>query len=45
MRISWDEVYNRNIIEFLNVLSYIKSRTELEKWQISEMKKKLRRNG
>lgn len=45
MRISWDGVYERNIIEFLNVLSYIKSKAELEKWQISEMKKKLRRNG
>lgn len=42
MRISWDEAYDKPITEFLNILSYCRDRSELEKQQVEEFKNKLR---
>jgi hypothetical protein len=42
LRISWDEVFNKNVVEFFNVLSYAKDKVELEKWQMKEYQNKLK---
>jgi hypothetical protein len=42
LRISWDEVFNKTIVEFFNVLSYAKDKVELEKWQMKEYQNKLK---
>ena len=39
MRISWNDAYKLNIIEFLNVLCYIKDRNDWEKQQIEDYKR------
>jgi hypothetical protein len=41
MRVSWDVVFEKNVVEFLNVLSYARDKAELEKQQINEFKNKL----
>lgn len=38
MRISWNEVYGMPAMEFLNVASYIKDKTEDEKRAIEKWK-------
>lgn len=39
MRVSWNEVYRMPAIEFLNVASYIKDKTEDEKRAIEKWRK------
>ena len=41
IRESWDVVFNKNIVEFLNILSYTKDKAELEKQQAREFQNKL----
>lgn len=36
----WDTVFNKNVVEFLNVLSYSRDKAELEKQQIKEFQNK-----
>ena len=40
LRISWDDVFNKPLLEFLNVLCYIKDRRTLDEWQQKEWMKK-----
>ena len=40
MRTEWDKVYNMPAMEFLNVVSYIKDKTEEEKREIEKWKKR-----
>ena len=40
MRISWDDAFKLNIIEFLNVLCYIKDKNTEERKQLDEYKQK-----
>lgn len=40
MRISWNDTFKMNIIEFFNVLCYIKDKGEWEKQQMEEYKRK-----
>lgn len=42
MRTSWDEVYDKPVVEFLNMLSYVRDRDELERQQMEEFKNKLK---
>ena len=42
LRISWDEVFNKNVVEFFNVLSYARDKVELEKYQMKEYQNKLK---
>ena len=39
MRISWNEAFKMNIVEFLNILCYIKDKGEWEKKQMEEYKR------
>lgn len=43
MRISWDEVFNKTVVEFFNVLAYTKDRNNIEKEREKEYLKKLKR--
>ena len=36
----WDTVFNKNVVEFLNILSYSRDKTELEKQQIKQFQNK-----
>ena len=38
----WDTVFNKNIVEFLNILSYSKDKTELEKQQQKQFQNNLK---
>jgi hypothetical protein len=38
----WDTVFNKNVVEFLNILSYTKDKTELEKQQQKQFQNKLK---
>ena len=40
MRISWDEMFQKNVIEFLNVCSYVSDKAKLEAQQMKEYTKK-----
>ena len=40
MRTEWDKVYKMPAMEFLNVVSYIKDKTEEEKREIEKWKKR-----
>lgn len=40
MRTDWDMVYKMPAMEFLNVVSYIKDKTEEEKREIEKWKKR-----
>lgn len=40
MRIDWDRVYKMPAMEFLNVICYIKDKTEEEKRELDKWKKK-----
>ena len=40
MRTDWDRVYKMPVMEFLNVVSYIKDKTEEEKREIEKWKKR-----
>lgn len=40
MRTDWDRVYKMLALEFLNVVSYIKDKTEMEKIALEKWKKK-----
>lgn len=42
LRVDWDTVFNKNVVEFFNVLSYSKDKAELEKWQMKEFQNKLK---
>lgn len=42
MRTDWDTVYDKPVVEFLNILSYCRDRSELEKQQVEEFKNKLK---
>lgn len=44
VRVSWDEVFKMNIIEFLNILCYIKDKKKEEERQMLKLKNKLK-NG
>ena len=44
VRASWEVVLNMNIIEFLNILCYIKDKKEEEKRQMLKLRNKLK-NG
>lgn len=39
MKKSWDEVFSMNILEFLNVICYIKDKGEKEKADIERWKR------
>ena len=39
MRIDWDRVYGMPVIEFLNVICYIKDKTEDDKRELEKWKK------
>jgi hypothetical protein len=41
MGVSWDAVFEKNVVEFLNVLSYSRDKAELEKQQMKEFKNNL----
>ena len=41
MGVSWDVVFGKNVVEFLNVLSYSRDKAELEKQQMNEFKNNL----
>lgn len=41
LRIDWDAVFNKSVVEFLNVLSYARDKAELEKHQMKEFQNKL----
>lgn len=43
MRISWDDVFNKTVVEFFNVLAYTKDRNNIEKEREKEYLKKLKR--
>lgn len=45
MRIPWDDVFDKNVIEFLNVISYIHDKKELEKRQMEDYNKKIKHYG
>lgn len=38
----WDTVFNKNVVEFLNILSYSRDKTELEKQQQKQFQNKLK---
>ena len=40
MRISWDEMFQKNVIEFLNVCCYASDKAKLETEQMKEFEKK-----
>lgn len=42
MRMDWDTVYEKPVVEFLNILSYVRDRNELERQQMEEFKNKLK---
>ena len=42
MRMDWDRVYDKPVVEFLNILSYVRDRNELERQQMEEFKNKLK---
>lgn len=42
-RISWDEVLDKNVIEFLNVLAYAKDRAIWRKNSMDEANRKINR--
>ena len=42
MRMDWDSVYDKPVVEFLNILSYVRDRNELERQQMEEFKNKLK---
>lgn len=42
MRTDWDSVYEKPVTEFLNILSYVRDRNELERQQMEDFKNKLR---
>ena len=39
----WDTVFNKNVVEFLNILSYTRDKAELERQQIKEFQNKNRK--
>ena len=41
MGVSWDVIFEKNVVEFLNVLCYTRDKAELEKQQMKEFKNKL----
>lgn len=43
LRVSWDDVFNRGVVEFFNIVCYIRDKRELEAAQQKEYEKKLRR--
>lgn len=38
----WDTVFNKNVVEFLNILSYSRDKMELEKQQQKQFQNKLK---
>lgn len=44
MGVSWDEMFDKNVLVFLNVCCYYNDKNELEKQQIKEYQKKGRKN-
>lgn len=36
----WDTVFNKNVVEFLNILSYSRDKAELERLQIKQFQNK-----
>jgi hypothetical protein len=42
LRTDWETVFSKNIVEFLNILSYAKDKAELEKWQMKEYQNKMK---
>ena len=39
-RESWDKVLEKNVYEFLNLVSYLKSKRAMEKYEIDNFKNK-----
>lgn len=41
MNLSWDVVFEKNVVEFFNVLAYTRDKGELEKQQMKQFKNNL----
>jgi hypothetical protein len=39
---SWDDVFEKNVVEFLNILSYSRDKAELERQQQKQFQNKLK---
>ena len=40
---TWDQVFNKNIVEFFNILAYTKDRAQIDKEREKDYLKKLKR--